>query len=86
MQTIYHELAHHYWFTVMPYEDREEYKRLYDLWEFYITPYAETRVEEDFAEMFASMLTSPMMWLYRNTEKYKFVERIFSNWNEIENN
>lgn len=50
---LWHELGHHWWYTELTDEEKERFAGMYWNKTSHITPYASTRVEEDFAEIFA---------------------------------
>jgi len=50
MQTCAHEVGHYVWFEHLDQDQRDEYREIYNVTEDWVSAYAETDVEEDFAE------------------------------------
>lgn len=53
MFTCLHEAGHQYWFKYLDKEGRKYYERIYNNATEYVSNYASTNVEEDFAETYA---------------------------------
>lgn len=69
---LYHEASHWFRFEVMTTGERAEYFKIWFKSKFYVSEYAKTKIEEDFAETSRAVL---MKTYYRRTnDKLKFVK------------
>ena len=81
VHVLFHELWHHYWYTVMTQEEKQAW---YDLWLWYITEYAKTNATEDFAEVFRFVVYDERKGIKRKLpenniwSKYFFVQKLLS--------
>lgn len=82
MTVALHEIGHRIWYEYMTEEQREQWRELYDNSTIFISAYAKTDAEEDFAESFAhsarvSFYPNPGMeavkynFIYNMTDKYR---------------
>lgn len=70
---LLHEASHWFWFNKLSDKEREDYKKIWFKSTFYVTEYAKTSIEEDFAETSRAIL---MGGKYRNNHKLSFVRKL----------
>lgn len=79
LQTLTHEYGHYVWFHVFSKDDRKHYKELYKRQmglRALVSDYAETNLEEGFAEAFAFYIQQPDKLQSRDSASFQFL----TNW------
>jgi hypothetical protein len=76
LDTVAHEYGHYVWFDLLSKDDRRRYESLYKKQKAahrLVTRYAETDVEEGFAEAFAAYANEPARLARRDALSYQFL-------------
>lgn len=79
LQTLTHEYGHYVWFHVFSKDDRKQYKELYKRQaasRALVSNYAETNLEEGFAEAFAFYIEQPDKLKSRDSASFQYL----TNW------
>lgn len=78
LSTFAHEYGHYVWFNLLNRDDRRRYESLYKKQKalhHLVTRYAQTNVEEGFAEAFSVYANEPPLLLRRDAASYQFLSQ-----------
>lgn len=76
LQTLTHEYGHYVWFHLLGKDDRKQYRALYKRQaasRALVSNYAETNLEEGFAEAFAFYVRQPAVLKSRDAASFQFI-------------
>jgi hypothetical protein len=78
LYTFAHEYGHYVWFNLLSQDDKRRYEGIYDKQKarrHLVTRYAQTDVEEGFAEAFSFYANEPPLLLHRDALSYQFLSQ-----------